>query len=138
MKTNKVLPGIMQHITLVLFMMFFTSAGAAFAQHDGTGRGGGGGGGGASAETRAKRQTDFMKDRLTLTTVQEPKVYAVALKYAKKMDEAMAITDAPLRSKTVQANDKAKDAELKALLTADQFKEYLKLKEEVKARRRPH
>ncbi len=135
MKTNKMLSGLTHQITILLFMVFFASAGSAWAQHDGTG---GGGGGGASAETRAQRQTDLLKDRLNLTKAQEPKVYAIALKYAKKMDEALAMTDAPTRSKTVMANDKAKDAELKVVLTADQFKNYLKLKEEVKARRRPH
>lgn len=131
MKSTTLFNKIQRKLTFLLFILFLTPAGVSFAQH-GTGQGGGGN----PPEVRAKRQTDYMKEPLKLTAAQEPKVYAIALKYAKKMDEALALTDDIQRSKAIQGNDKAKDAELKVILTADQFKAYLKLKEEVKARRR--
>ncbi len=89
-----------------------------------------------TAEDRAKRITGLMKSELKLNATQETKVQAINLKYAKLMDQARKLTDNALRMKTMSENDKAKDAELKAVLTADQFKSYIKYKEEVKARRK--
>lgn len=89
-----------------------------------------------TAEDRAKRITSLMKSELKLTATQETKVQAINLKYAKLMDQTRKLTDNALRMKTMAENDKAKDAELKTVLTADQFKAYEKYKEEMKARRR--
>jgi Spy/CpxP family protein refolding chaperone len=95
-----------------------------------------GGGGNASPEDRAKRLTLMMKDNLSLTAAQEPKVADINLKYAKKNEEIRKIADTTARRKTFQSTNKQKDAELKAILTPEQFKTYLKLAEEMKARRR--
>ena len=91
-----------------------------------------------SPEDRAKRQTTMMKDNLSLTAVQEPKVNDINLKYARKMDEARKITDTAAQRKTVKSLNQQKDNELKAVFTPDQFKTYQKLMEEFKARRGGH
>ena len=100
------------------------------------GPGNGGGRGNATPEERAKRQTDMMKDNLSLTAAQEPKVSAINLKYAKKMDDVRKIADTAAQRKSAENIQKQKEGEFKAVLTATQFKEYLKFVEEMKARRR--
>jgi hypothetical protein len=62
-------------MVLMLAMLTGIST-AAIAQ----GPGNGGSRGGATPEERAKRQTEMMKDNLSLTAVQEPKVSAINLK----------------------------------------------------------
>lgn len=87
-------------------------------------------------EDRAKRNTEMMKQGLSLTSAQETKVLAINLKYAKKNDEARKITDMETKSKTFMDLNKQKDDEFKAVLTPTQFKTYLKQVEEMKAKRR--
>ena len=114
-------------LTLVTMM-----SSVAFAQ----GPGHGGGRGGSTPEERAKRQTEMMKEGLNLTAAQEPKVSAINLKYAKKMEDVRKTADTAAMRKSAQTLNKQKEAELKAILTAEQFKLYLKQVEEMKARRR--
>ena len=121
---------LMMVISLVTLLIFTSSA--IFAQQ----HGGGGDGKKPTPEDRAKRQTEMMKDNLNLTAAQEPKVAAINLKYAKKNDDARKIADTAVQRKTLQTINTQKDAELKGVLTADQFKIYLKFVEEMKARRR--
>ncbi len=90
----------------------------------------------ATPEERATRLTEMMKENLKLTPAQEPKVSAINLKYAKKNEEIKKISDTTLQRKTLKENNKLKDAELKGVLTPEQFTSYLKLAEEMKARRR--
>jgi hypothetical protein len=116
---------------LLVFIMFLLMTGVSFAQ-----QGGPGGYGSATPEERATRLTGMMKDQLKLTAAQEPKVSAINLKYAKKNQEVRAIADTAQRRKTAIANETARDAELKAVFTASQYKEYIKLRDEMKARRR--
>jgi len=96
----------------------------------------GGGRGSASPEDRAKRQTEMMKESLSLTAAQEPKVSAINLKYAKKMEEVRKVADTAAQRKSAQKLNQQKECELKTVLTAAQFKSYLKQVEEMKARRR--
>jgi len=131
MKSMNMINAMRRNLNLLLFIFVLTSAGTTFAQ-----QGGGGGFFNATPEDRAKRLTEAMKEKLQLTTVQEPKVAAINLKYAKKMDTARNIADAAQRTKSITTLDSEKDAELKAIFTADQYKIYLKLKEEMKARRK--
>jgi hypothetical protein len=91
---------------------------------------------GGTPEERAKRQTEMMKTELKLTAAQEPKVDAINLKYAKKMQEARNTTDTAVRRKTFETLNKQKDAELKGVFTADQFKKYQQIIAEIKARRK--
>jgi hypothetical protein len=95
-----------------------------------------GGRGSASPEDRAKRQTEMMKESLSLTAAQEPKVSAINLKYAKKMEEVRKVADTVAQRKSAQKLNQQKEGELKTVLTAAQFKSYLKQVEEMKARRR--
>jgi Spy/CpxP family protein refolding chaperone len=94
------------------------------------------GGGGMTPEQRAKRITGMMKENLSLSAAQETKVEAINLKYAKKNDQTRNIADTTVRRKTLAEDNKKKDAELKLVLTPEQYKQYLKLVEEMKARRR--
>lgn len=136
------LSGIVRNFSLFLFMFFITAAGTAFAQHDGTGKGGGTGGGtgggygNATPEERATRLTSMMKEQLKLTAAQEPKVSAINLKFAKKNQDLKAVTDTAQRRKAATAIETARDGELKTVFTSSQYKDYLKLKEEMKARRK--
>jgi periplasmic protein CpxP/Spy len=118
-------------MVLILTMVTMISS-AVVAQ----GPGNGGGRGNATPEERAKRQTDMMKDNLSLTAAQEPKVSAINLKYAKKMDDARKIADTAVQRKTTDNLQKQKEGEFKTVLTASQFKDYLKFVEDLKARRR--
>lgn len=97
--------------------------------------GGGGGWGKATPEERATRLTEMMKENLKLTAAQEPKVAAINLKYAKKNEEIRSIADTAQQRKTFNATNKQRETEMKAVLTADQFKMYQKQMEELKARR---
>jgi len=118
-------------LSMALMILFIFSGSAIFAQqHDNMG------GGRATPEDRAKRQTEMMKENLKLTAAQEPKIAAINLKYVKKNDDARKIADTAVQRKTMLTNNTQKDAELKGVLTADQFKSYLRFVEEMKARRR--
>ena len=88
-------------------------------------------------EDRAKRQTEMMKDALKLTPDQESKVSAINLKYAKKLNELRATTkDTSLLKKSAVNLNNQKDADLKKVLTVEQFTSYQKKMAELKAMRR--
>lgn len=84
------------------------------------------------AGERAAKITAWMKTNLALTAAQEPVVQEINLRYAGKMDELQQST-ATRRQKleTLKANDAAKDAELKKVLTAGQFTTYEAKKDEL-------
>jgi len=105
--------------TIVMFLMLS----AAFTQEKQM----------ASAEERATKLTGWMKTNLQLTAQQESQVQQINLKYANKTD-AVKGSQAPKmeKAKTLKANDQAKDAELKTVLTEDQFKTYQTKKNELK------
>lgn len=102
------------------------------AQH---GQKNGGGWANATPEERAKRLTGMMKDQLSLTEKQEPRIADINLKYAKKNEDARKIADTAARRKAMTAINSQRELEYKAVLTATQFKTYQKLAEELKARR---
>jgi coenzyme F420-reducing hydrogenase alpha subunit len=122
-----------RNFLLIIFLAVLSilSSSAIFAQQKGPG-----GYGKATPEERAKRLTEMMKENLSLTAVQEPKVSAINLKYAKKVEDVRKTTDTAAQRKALQNLNNQKDGELKTVLTADQFKSYLKQMEEMKARRR--
>ncbi len=86
-------------------------------------------------EQRADRQTAQMKKRLALTAEQEPTVAAINLKYAKQM-QTLIETGGRNRQTLKQISDitESKDAELKTVFTADQYKQYETLRDEQKDR----
>jgi protein CpxP len=115
-----------------LAALFLLSATTLVAQNQKSGKGHGS----PTPEERAKRQTEKMKESLKLTSVQEPKVSAINLKYANKMEDVRKMSDTAAQRKSTQALNKQKEGELKTVLTAEQFKLYLKQVEELKAKRR--
>ena len=132
MKTQFLNPSGNLRMMVSLTVLFILSVTAVMARQQGPGMGRGN----ATPEERAKRQTEMMKDNLSLTAAQEPKISAINLKYAKKMEEVRKIADTAVMRKSAQNLNKQKEGELKTVLTADQFKSYLKQVEEMKARRR--
>jgi Spy/CpxP family protein refolding chaperone len=132
MKTPFRFPLTTIRLIVSLIALIFITTSSIFAQQQGKG----GGYGNATPEERAKRQTEMMKEKLSLTPAQEPKVSAINLKYAKKMEEVRKITDTAAQRKTFDNLNRQKDGELKVVLTPEQFKSYLKQMEELKARRR--
>lgn len=92
-----------------------------------------------TAEERAQKWTDWMKTELTLTAEQEPNVHAINLKYADQMDDIKSAEgDRRSKFKDAKATSKAKDEELKAVLTPDQFTKYTAKKQEMQQKLRDH
>ena len=120
------------HLAVALIAILLISFTSAYSQGNQPGMGRGN----QTPEERAKRQTEMMKESLSLTAAQEPRVSAINLKYAKKMADVRKIPDTAVMRKTAQNLNKQKEGELKAVLTTAQFKSYLKQVEELKARRR--
>ena len=118
-------------VTAIIFVTSLMLTSSVFAQQGQKG----GGPGAAKPEDRAKRLTEMMKESLKLTPAQEPKIASINLKYAKKNEEIKSIADTSLQRKTFQSTNKQREAELKTVLTPDQFKSYLKQVEEMKSRR---
>ena len=85
------------------------------------------------AAERSSKLTEWMRINLNLKDDQLVKVRDINLKYAKKMD-ALQTNMLPKSEKMRQItdNDKAKDKELKDVLTDAQFQAYLSKKEEIK------
>ncbi|MEO6904516.1 MAG: hypothetical protein ABI315_15400 [Bacteroidia bacterium] len=86
------------------------------------------------ANTRATKMTDQMTKKLLLTEDQKPKVLAINLDKAKKVDALRASTDK--NKKELMTNRKAieqeRDTELKNVLTLDQYEKWHKWKDEKK------
>jgi Spy/CpxP family protein refolding chaperone len=84
-------------------------------------------------EQRAEKLTGWMKTNLQLNDNQATQVHDINFKYANK-NEQLKNSTASKRQKlqTLKADDQAKDAELKAILTPEQFTTYQTKKEELK------
>jgi hypothetical protein len=88
----------------------------------------------SSPEQRAAIQTQFMKERLNLPTEVLAKVQAVNLKYARQMDPVLKGSDGKLaKMQKARGIMGAKDDELKAILSPDQFEAYDDAKDDIKA-----
>lgn len=74
-----------------------------------------------------------MDSKLALTATEDDAVKAIDLKYARQLHDTAASADAP-RSKlrAIHDQDAAKESDLKAVLTPDQFSHYLELREQMK------
>ena len=86
-------------------------------------------------EERAKAQTELMKSKLDLTADQLPKVADLNLKYAQKMEPILK-GDAGwfMKMHEVKEISGAKEAELKQILSPEQFDKYLASKAEMRER----
>jgi len=81
---------------------------------------------------RAKAQTAMMKAKLGLTEAEAAKVGPINLKYAERMEPIIKGSEGPLkRMEAVHAVEQAKEAELKGVLTADQFTKFEANKQEM-------
>ncbi len=125
---------ILKMTIIILFSAMVTTVAAQKGDNGGPPPSGGQGRGWATPETRAKRQTDRMKEQLKLTPAQETKVEAINLKYAKKMDEARKNADPAIQKKNALAIQSQRENEMKGVLNATQYKEYLKMVAEMKER----
>jgi DNA primase large subunit len=84
-------------------------------------------------EEKATGLTMIMKTKLNLDTAQTTKVKVINLKYAQKTEEVTKADDGKFaKFKKLRDIQKDKDADLKGILNADQFKQYQALEDEIK------
>ena len=125
----------------MFFMMMVMAAFVANAQPGGQGRQ-------FSPEDMANRQTEQLGEYVKMTKDLKQKVYDLNLKYAKKSQELrgggnfMDMSDSQREKMRSQMNaqQQEKDAEMKKILSAEQYKQYEKFREEARQRmqqRRP-
>jgi hypothetical protein len=87
----------------------------------------------STPEQRAAIQTEFMKSHLQLTPDQLQKIEALNLKYAQQMEPILKGSDGFMAKRSkAQGVMTLKDKELSSVLTADQFKAYDDLKDDLK------
>ena len=85
------------------------------------------------ATERSAKLTEWMRINLSLTDEQLPTVREINFKYAKKMDAIQTnLLPKSEKIREITDNDKAKDDELKNVLTSSQFQAYLSKKQEIK------
>src|SRR5215510_14027603 len=82
---------------------------------------------------RARLQTDMMKSKLSLTPDQTTKIAAINEKYAQQMEPIIKGQEGPLaRMRQMRQVSAAKEAELKSVLSPEQFQKYLAEREEMR------
>ncbi len=82
---------------------------------------------------RAAAQTMMMKSKLDLTEAQMPKVAALNEKYAEKMEPILKGSQGPLmKMRAMKGVESNKEAELRTLLTPDQFQKFQASKDEMR------
>ena len=87
----------------------------------------------STPEERAAKLTGWMKTNLQLNTDQATQVQAINLKYANKTQELQTQSKSRKQKlQTLKDNDKAKDTELKNVLTPDQYNSYQAKKDEIR------
>jgi periplasmic protein CpxP/Spy len=87
------------------------------------------GGMGGTPEERAKRQTDQIKEAVSLNADQEKKVYDLNLENGKKMQEMMQANQGggfEGMRETMTKNQEEMTKKMKGILTAEQFTQYEK------------
>lgn len=74
---------------------------------------------------RAAAQTMMLKSKLDLTEAQTPKIAAINMKYAEKMDPIIKGSQGPLmKARAAKGIEAQKEAELRTVLTPDQFQKF--------------
>src|SRR5262245_42244591 len=77
-------------------------------------------------EQRATVQTTMMQTKLGLKEAEVPKVAAINRKYAEKMEPIINGSEGPLmKMRDAKAIEQQKEAELKKVLSPDQFQKFL-------------
>ena len=87
-------------------------------------------------QERAKARTEHMTKELALSPDQQAKVEAINLKYADQVEAVRSEREAERTAKreAAKAMHDAHDAEMKAVLTADQYTKWVAKKQEAKAK----
>jgi hypothetical protein len=86
-------------------------------------------------EERAKMQTDYMKESLSLTEDQTSQIAAINLKHARKMQDVYNSGGSRIQKlKKMKSVSQEKDNEIKGALTPDKYAAYEKNKAEMKER----
>ena len=84
-------------------------------------------------QERARFQTEMMKNKFGLDSIQLNQVEAINLKYALKNEPVIKSGDNKLsKFRQLRSSQKEKEAELKKIFTAQQFKQYQALQDEMK------
>lgn len=114
-------------VPLLVFSLLLVS-GSLFAQP---------GGWNADPEQRAAQQTATMTEKLALSEAQAAKIQEINLKYAHKMKEARdsAAGDREAMRATMGVLREEQDAELKTMLTDEQWQQWIAYREELRANR---
>lgn len=112
----------MKKLFLISFIFYFLVNGV-FAQDMQTGY---------TPEERADIINDWMKETLQATDEQMPRLEALNLEYAKKMESVKQVDGKINQLKSAKNISDEKDQKLKMILTEDQFKTYQKKKSELK------
>lgn len=85
------------------------------------------------AGQRAKWQTERMTSSLKLDAAQTEKVREINMKYAQKMDPVIQSTGSKMsRFKAFKSINRDKEAELRGVLTTQQFEQFQKQQQEMK------
>ena len=91
---------------------------------------------GGTPEERAKRQTEMIKETTGIDAAKATKVEAILLKYAKEMATLREKTpDREARREPQKALTDKQEAELKTVLSADEFAKYTAKQEEMRKNR---
>src|SRR4051812_20297953 len=91
-----------------------------------------------SPEERAAKQTQRMEERLGLTPEQKGRVYEINLFYARDNDHANDMKSGPDKRNEKQAIAHDKNADMKAVLTGEQFQKYQQMVAEHREKIREH
>jgi len=84
---------------------------------------------------RAAAQTTMMKDKLGLSDEQTPKIKAINEKYADQMDPLIKSSDGMLlKMRAMKQVEDQKEAELKGVLSGDQFLQFQAMKSEMRGK----
>jgi hypothetical protein len=87
----------------------------------------------STPQDRATFQTEYMKDKLALTAEQLPKVSALNLDTAQKMEPVIKGGEGPLmKLRAMKEIEARKETALQGILTPDQFQKFLAMREDMK------
>lgn len=124
---------------LYVFLLLLTGSCLYAQDQPGGGQGPGGDGRRMDPVKRAEQQTVLMTEKLGLSEAQSAKISEINLKYAQKMKELREANPegdrAALREK-MMALRVEQDAELKSMMTSDQWAEWEKVRQEFRPQKR--
>lgn len=88
----------------------------------------------STPQERAAFQTEMMRNKLGLDSAQLSQVRAINLKYALRNEPVIKSGDSKLaRYRKINSSQREKQAELKKVFTAEQYRQYQAFQEEMKA-----